>query len=75
MPTSVVERGAIIGDVTIDTEFAVVLGEPDGYFIVGGTRQELNLWVEHLRWHLLDVPWAGGQAPPPDPRHEGLVRP
>lgn len=64
VPTSVVERGTVLGDIEITAELAVVLGEPGQYVIISGTRAELNLWVEHLRWHLLDVPWAGGQAPP-----------
>lgn len=65
VPTSVVERGTVLGDVEITAELAVVLGEPGRYVIISGTRAELNDWVEHLRIHLLDVPWAPGDEPPP----------
>lgn len=50
---SVLALGDEIGDQTISTGLAFVLGDADtGYVVIGGSREELRRWVGELLIHL-----------------------
>lgn len=66
---SVLGPGAEIGGATVPGgQLGMLVGdEEDGGYLLLGTREELNGFIDLGRWHLVDIP-ASADGPDPGPQ-------